>query len=374
VVQLSEVEGVGPQLYWVLSKSERLSLLPKACQDRLRAMFTATRLNNLQILDELNQLTALFSQQGIPVVALKGICFALTIYPDIGMRPMVDLDLLVPRSRLQDAIQIAYSVGYEKAFPEAAAGSDELLNNAACLVKTQTPFTTLELHYTLVGEAFLHAVPVDWFWTQLEPLERNSASQKLDNCLTLTPTAQLLHACAHAMLEHGGQNVSLRWMYDLDRLVRVYTDRLDWPLFLSQAQAFEWSSAALAALFEVTVLFGAPVPQAVLTALAAQPDQNTGRIAEMKDRAVTRTLEEYQKFKSLKGKGRVKLVLGLAVPSPAYMRWRYGVKNLWTLPFWYLYRWWGILMDGIHTIFLLLKSSYPGFHPDTASKQGESIS
>ncbi len=99
-------------------------------------MFAATRLNNLQILDELEKLTARFSQQGIPVVALKGICFALTIYPDIGMRPMVDLDLLVPASRLAEAIQIAYDLGYEKAVPEATPGLDELLNHAACLAKT----------------------------------------------------------------------------------------------------------------------------------------------------------------------------------------------------------------------------------------------
>ena len=262
--ELSEGEGVGPQLYWILSKSEKLSLLPKACQDRLRAMFAATRLNNLQILDELEKLTARFSQQGIPVVALKGICFALTIYPDIGMRPMGDLDLLVPASRLKDAIQIANDLGYEKALPEATPGLDELLNHAACLAKTGSPFTILELHHTLVGEeTFQHAVPVDWFWTQTEPLTA-SVEWKADNLLMLTPTAQLLYACAHAMLQHGGRNASLRWMYDLDRLVRVHADRLDWPLFLPRRGRSSGARRLLQLYSKATSLFRTPVPQATL--------------------------------------------------------------------------------------------------------------
>jgi hypothetical protein len=154
----------------------------------------------------------------------------------------------------------------------------------------------------------------------------------------------------------------------------VNADRLDWELFLSQAEEFEWSSAALAAFFEVTSLFGTPIPEAILVSLAAQSDQNTGRITEMQHQAATHTLEEYQKFKSLKGRGRVKLVLGLVFPGPSYIRWRYGVKQLWTLPFWYLYRWWGIFMDTIRTVGLLVQKEHPGGTLDKSFDRNESSS
>ncbi len=299
----------------------------QACQDRLRAMFVATRLNNVQILQELEKLTTLFEQAGIPVVALKGICFALTIYPDIGMRPMGDLDLLVPVSRLKDAVEIAHYSGYVKAMPEATPGLDELLNHAACLTKTRSPFTTLEIHHTLVGEeSFRHAVPVDWFWTQTETMVSNAKSWEAAQVLMLTPTAQLLYACAHAMLQHGGRNASLRWMYDLDRLVRVYAERLDWELLLTQARRFEWGSAVSAALSQIASIFHTPVPPSIVDELASVDDSNTERVLEMQSLPGTHTLEEYQKFKALNGKGRIKLLLGLAVPGPAYMRWRYGIK------------------------------------------------
>jgi hypothetical protein len=189
-----------------------------------------------------------------------------------------------------------------------------LLNHAARLAKKETPFNTLELHHTLVGEAgYRFAVPIDWFWMQTEPLQANSTPWKLEGLLRLTPAAQLLYACAHAMLQHGGRDVSLRWLYDLDRLERVHAERLDWELLLSQAKIFEWPA--------------------------------------------THTLEEYQRLKSLNTVSRLKVLCALIVPAPAYMRWRYGLRTLWVLPIWYLYRWWGIFVDGARTAWHLIQKA-----------------
>ena len=169
----------------------------------------------------------------------------------------------------------------------------------------------------------------------------------------LAPTAQLLYACAHAMLQHGGRYTSLHWLYDLDRLIRVYAGRLDWDLFLAQAHAFEWSSAALAAFSESISLFETPIPPAVLHRLAQTSDRNAERVAALQSAPATHTIEEYQKLKALSWTGKVRLILALVIPAPAYMRWRYGLKTYWTLPAWYLYRWWGILKDALKSTLLV---------------------
>jgi len=180
----------------------------------------------------------------------------------------------------------------------------------------------------------------------------------------LTPTAQVLYASAHAMLQHGGRNTSLRWLYDLDRLFRVYPERIDWNLLLSQARIFEWSSAVSAALSQTVALFGTPIPQKVLADLSKHSDRNMKRVATMQNQPATHTLEEYQKLKSLNGYGRFKLVLALIAPGPAYMRWRYGLKTSWVLPAWYLFRWWGIFKDAVQTVIELMQKSRPGIHLD----------
>jgi len=355
----AQTEGIAPLLYRALWRSGAIASLPKPVGNRLRAMYFGTRLNNEQVIRELQALTGLYDQAGIPVVALKGACFALTIYPDLGLRPMVDLDLLVPASKASEALQIARGSGYVEALPEASPGLDGLLDHAVCLQKTTRPYTTLEIHSTLVaGSSFAHAVPVDWFWSQTEPMTGMYLNSSIDNLLMLTPTAQVLYACAHAMLQHGGRNTSLRWLYDLDRLIQVYAEqeRLDWDLLLSQARLFEWGSAASAALSEVVKLFDTPVPRTVLDALSGRSDRNTERVRTLQDGPVTHTLEEYQKLKALNWRGQIRLTLALIAPSPAYMRWRYGLQSSRALPAWYLYRWWGILKDAIRTVIRLMQA------------------
>jgi hypothetical protein len=73
------------------------------------------------------------------------------------------------------------------------------------------------------------------------------------------------------------------------------------------------------------------------------------RVVEMQTHPATHTIEEYQKFKSLHWLGQVKLLLGLILPSPSYMRRRYGSKTNWTLTLWYPYRWLGIIVDVLKT-------------------------
>ena len=175
----------------------------------------------------------------------------------------------------------------------------------------------------------------------------------------LMPTAQVLYAAAHAMLQHGGKNTSLRWYYDLDQLVRFYAERMDWDLLLSQARLFEWGSALDAALYHTQLYFDTPIPDNVHASLSGLTDRHRPLIKLLQTQPATHILDERQKLLSLTWYGRIRLVLALIAPSPAYMRWRYQLKNAWALPAYYLYRWWGIFMDAVHTLISLFRRVRP---------------
>jgi hypothetical protein len=351
LLQRAQEEGVAPLVYWALSRAGKLSSCPPAVKDHLRAAYVSLRMNNETLVQELERLTRRFEEADIPAVALKGICFALTVYPDIGLRPMGDLDLLTPASRAPDAVRIAREAGYVEILPEAFPGIDSLLSHAVGLQKNASPFAMLELHHTLVAEkSFAYAVPVDWFWTQTEPLQTLSSQWQVNSLRMLSPTAQVLYASAHAMLQHGARNTSLRWYYDLDRLARCYAERMDWDLLLAQSRTFEWGSAVSAALAQTVAYFDTPVPETVLKGLASISDKNQELIAAYHEVPETRTQEEYQKWKSLNWRGRVRMALALLFPSPAYMRWRYALESSVWIPAYYLYRWWGILKDTLRTM------------------------
>jgi hypothetical protein len=255
IVRHAQAEGVASLLYWKLIQSEKVHLVPDVLRDSLRALYYSLRMNNGELVKESNALAGRFARAGIPVIALKGICFALTIYPDPALRPMGDIDLLVPASRFHDAMQIAKGAGYIELVPEAFPGTDDLLSHAIGLQKQTSPFTVLELHSSLVAQkGFAYAVPMDWFWTQTEAMPR------VENLLMLTPTAQVLYASAHAMLQHGARDVSLRWFYDIDCLIRTYAKRMDWDVLLSQAGKFQWRSAVSAAFSQTINFFDTPIP------------------------------------------------------------------------------------------------------------------
>ncbi len=348
LLQAVLAEGVAPLLSFRLAETGQVAMIPPAARAALRTACLNTWRNNQEIIKELQVLARHFSQAGIPVVVLKGACFALTIYPDPGLRPMSDLDLLIPREKLPRAVEIATRLGYSNTLPEAMPGLRDLLGHDIYL---QRGGLSLELHHSLVADrVFRYAVPVDWFWTQTEPLA-SPPGYNFENLAMLTPAAQMLYSAAHAMLQHGGQQAPLRWFYDLHLLVQHYGSRLDWDLLIAQAREFAWASALEAALAHTTACFATPIPACVRARLAEKTDRHQKLVAAKQVKAATHTADEYRKIISLNWRGRFRLVQALLFPSPAYMRWRYQLKAGWALPLYYLLRWGGILKDVFRTLF-----------------------
>jgi hypothetical protein len=343
-------EGLAPLLYWKLSKSGRLVSLPEPAQHALRAAYAQSWRQNQRIIQELKDISRQFEEAAIPTVVLKGACLILTNYPDPGLRPMSDLDLMIPLEQLPEAVEIVKGLGFKQPFPEASPGLSDLLDHAVYLNKEGEVPIALELHRSLVAEgAFRYAVPVDWFWSQTE-IWQDDLQRQFGALRVLSPTAQILYASAHAALQHGGNRALLVWYYDIDCLVRVHKESVDWDLLLSQAVEFEWASALRASLIQTAGYFGTPLPERVLKGLARDSDRHQGLVEQLKHPPGTHILEERQKLMKLHGYARFRLLLALFAPSPAYMRWRYKFRSNWMLPAYYLIRWWGILQDGFLTI------------------------
>jgi len=346
-------QGVAPLVYWAFSQSGDLTRLPETVRNQLRLLYASTLMQNQLRFRELEALSRAYAQARIPLVVLKGACYALTIYPDAGLRPMSDLDVLVPIARLDEAVDLACSLGYREFALEASPGLNSLLSHHIFLQKQSPQPMALEVHFSLMAErAFKYPVSTDWFWEQAEPLDSPS-SGRFENLLMLTPAAQVLYAAFHAILQHGGYKAPLRWFFDLDQLIRRYATRLDWDLLVSQAGTFEWGSALRAALVQAEAYFETPIPPSARAALFAQTDRHAELVALKQSPPETHILAETRKLASLNWVGRLRLILALLIPAPAYMRWRYNFQNNWLLPRYYLLRWRGIFKDLLRTLSVL---------------------
>jgi len=110
-------------------------------------------------------------QLKIPVVILKGAALATTIYPNPALRPLSDIDLLIPRQHLEPAVQALKSLGYREPYPEMAPELNRAIHYHTHLRGGPQQSVAVELHWNLVaGDTDWRTPSLDWFWTQTEPI------------------------------------------------------------------------------------------------------------------------------------------------------------------------------------------------------------
>ncbi len=95
-------------LYW-LAKAQKHAI-PEPAASRLVEITHNAAINYAVLERARRQVQTALSEAGIPCLWLKGAALTRTIYPEIGLRPMSDLDVLVPYDQREAALQIAQAL------------------------------------------------------------------------------------------------------------------------------------------------------------------------------------------------------------------------------------------------------------------------
>lgn len=273
-----------------------------------------------------------------PLVLLKGAALGTTLYARPALRPMLDLDLLVPRRAVPRAIQALQPLGY-CVTPEIAPGIHQQIEHHEHLQGGPHGAIGLDLHWNLVaGDADWRTPPIDWFWHNTEPWTPRHHAAPLPWVLQLNSTATLLYVSAHLMLQHCGAQGRLIWFYDLHLLLTERGATIDWDEFVQRAHDFGWAAAALAALHGARAYFDSPVPDNVLAALHAALDPRSTAFVQRKANAAL-THSEWLNMLALQPAVRRRVLRRVLVPSLAYMRWRYQPRRRWLVVVCYVWHW-----------------------------------
>jgi hypothetical protein len=212
------------------------------------------------------RVNAALAAEGIPALWLKGIALAPGVYPLPRLRPMVDLDVLVPYAQRGAALAIAVSLGFHPPqghyWLQVIAPPEDLQHHYHLMGGVDSAIC-LELHYRLLGlerGALLTGEQLTWFWNQTQEL-----SQDGTRFTFLKPEAHLLYLCAHAILRHGEGDLYLLRYFDLHLLVTKANP--DWRLVVERALELKWSYALERALSLAAQLFDTPLPGTVFSQL-----------------------------------------------------------------------------------------------------------
>jgi hypothetical protein len=245
---------------------------------------------------------------------------------------MGDVDLLLREQDVPEALHTLRTAGYEIIPPRAYR----------CEVTVRRPGriqAPIEVHWGLFVQFYYqYALPMDWFWATSRPLDVGDRSSRM-----LGPEAQILHLCGHLLLHHGhGSEPRLLWLYDLAAVIARYQHHVDWDTLLARAGSCDLVVPLQRYLPRLHQAWRAPVPPALLPALAAlEPSPKERRIVERLDRAPASAAERLrQGLADLPGwRPRLRFAWRNVFPPARYLEQVYQVPHPLLIPLTYPYRW-----------------------------------
>ena len=220
-------------------------------------------LQSLRLFAELTQLLKLFDRDGIQAVVLKGPVVAETYYPDPGLRPYGDLDLLIHEADLIAVSEMLVGRGYHE---KDGNDHEEGHRLHSCHGIFQRIFIheesgrVVELHcdHLQIG---LEPVSMDEIWESSTPVLLGGTSAR-----ALEEHDLFVQLCVH-LQRHGFSR--LIWFKDIDLIVRHGT--LDWSTVEAKAAQQGCLDSVAYTLWLLERVLGTPLPAAAQLLVWRQP-------------------------------------------------------------------------------------------------------
>jgi hypothetical protein len=202
---------------------------------------------------------------GIRTMLLKGVALSVVHYEDSGVRPMDDIDVLVPPEDAERALSVLTGAGW-RSDPVRALGTDFTTGKAEQL--HDRAGRSLDLHRYSLWQT---AADED-FWTASVEIVLLGVPTR-----SLCPADQLLHVVAHGV---GWNRIPpVRWLADAVAIERSAGAALDWNRLATQAERRRLTVSVTAALEQLVAALGFDVPAGVLDRLRSVPTTRLERLA-----------------------------------------------------------------------------------------------
>lgn len=223
VVELARQHNVTPLLYYHL-KSLNLTL-PNEIADQLMQAYREQVLRNFGLYRGLGRVLQLLQKKNIAVIVLKGAYLAETVFSDIGLRSMCDVDLLVKKDDLAQVEQELMALG---GIPD---DHNRIITPKNHHFAFHLPKDDLlvEIHWTIINSEYPFRIDVDGMWRRAQPVTLAQVP-----VWALAVEDMLLHLCLHTS-QHT-LNMQIRMLCDIGEVVQRYGSTLNWQEIGARAQ------------------------------------------------------------------------------------------------------------------------------------------
>jgi hypothetical protein len=239
IVESSEREGVSAVLFHNLRTQRLADRIPQRYIDALSNQYHNNLRRNLSLIGGLRKVLTALQAADILCIVLKGIALAECIYPNIALRGMSDVDLLVKKKDLLRADDCLSRLGYSSRDSSAAAAVDNPVGYLASLEYRKDDVSPLNLHLhwhpvntSVPATAFVEGIDLDRLWEKAEPTRVADS-----DALMLCPEHLIIYLCEHA-LRVGHSFDRLILVCDIYFTLRAFANRIDWEFLVQESRRF----------------------------------------------------------------------------------------------------------------------------------------
>jgi len=261
-ISFSQKQGIAPLLYHTIKDSPPGSISEYSLS-KLRKIYLESIHRNIVLYDELTKILRKFKEADIPVIVLKGSFLAKTVYNNIGLRLMGDIDLLVKRKDMMKVVKVLETIGYFGDFSDFDFDIDIANELSVCnhLPPLEGPKKIpVEVHWTIFHHLYLDMraeKEIVKIWERSQPLIIEGIP-----CFVLAPDDLLMHLCLHISRQHL-YSMRLRGFLDLRKVIEYYNNLIDWDWIQKQAFSLGMDRALKLTLYIADRWVGLDLPDYV---------------------------------------------------------------------------------------------------------------
>lgn len=308
-----EHEGLLPWIRWRLRSTGLLDSMPDEVQVNLNTAARAVAIQELDWEEELHQLADMVAD--FDVLLFKGMDLARRVYPEPGLRPRCDADLLVNPNSFVDLASRLVDRGYQR----QTAIDAPLISRQSCFVRNTASGSAiaLDVHWSFSNRpALQQALPIDAVMNRAiaapPPLDAFKVPDLMD---------ALLIACIHRIAHHRRDRRAV-WLLDLHFLWLALSDKQR-KKFADHALSSGVGALCAEGLSGANRYFCTGVPDPVISAL--RHNQGSERAAILLDAAHNRWEDFKFDFGSLSGlRSKAAFLRQHLFPDRQYMRQRFA--------------------------------------------------
>jgi hypothetical protein len=251
VLERAYTHEVYPLLYRNLRELGFPSV-PDAVQAELKGAFLANAFRNQLLAEELARLLGLLGKAGIPVIPLKGVTLAQSLYGDTAFRICSDIDILVPPNTVPEALGLIRASGYRDDFREPFF-CDLVMRYGRhydVVREDRALSSRLELHWKFLHNSSRNDEAITDLWAEVRPKAFFGV-----RAYTFTPEWEFLYLAMHAT-DHQWM---LKWLVDIHEISSFAS--VAWQMVMKKAEHLELDLVVRQTLTACSLLLGTPMPE-----------------------------------------------------------------------------------------------------------------